>query len=163
MIQYQDPEDIAEIVDVLRPLRISQIIPNAVVIVHTLWDAGTHVVRKSYYDGKDSIPREAIERIKQDEGIGEWNVYAALYGTPEQIEVNWKIVEQAFGASGKAKIMYGDEAEQRGGGFEYRAALMKGDMNLQEFGLYNWRGAAVLCGLPRYLKLRAARPRIRPN
>ena len=36
--------------------------------------------------------------------------------------------------------MYGDEAEQRGGGFEYRSALMKGDMNLQEFGLYNWRG-----------------------
>lgn len=140
IIQYQDPEDIEEIVDVLRPLRIAQIIPNAVVIVHTLWDAGTHVTRKEYYDGTDSIPREAIERIKQDEGIGEWNVYAALYGTPEQIEVNWKIVEQAFGASGKAKIMYGEEAEKRGGGFEYRAALMKGDMNLQEFGLYNWRG-----------------------
>lgn len=140
IIQYQDPEDIEEIVDVLRPLRIAQIIPNAVVIVHTLWDAGTHVVRKDYYDGSDSIPREAIERIKADEGIGEWNVYAALYGTPEQIEVNWKIVEQAFGTSGKAKIMYGEEAEKRGGGFEYRSALMKGDMNLQEFGLYNWRG-----------------------
>lgn len=140
IIQYQDPEDIEEIVDVLRPLRIAQIIPNAVVIVHTLWDAGTHVERKTYYDGKESIPREAIERIKADEGIGEWNVYAALYGTPEQIEVNWKIIEQAFGASGKAKIMYGEEAEKRGGGFEYRSALMKGDMNLQEFGLYNWRG-----------------------
>ena len=36
--------------------------------------------------------------------------------------------------------MYGEEAEKRGGGFEYRSALMKGDMNLQEFGLYNWRG-----------------------
>jgi 4-cresol dehydrogenase (hydroxylating) len=140
LIQYQDPEDIEEIVDVLRPLRISQIIPNAVVIVHTLWDAGTHVTRKKYYSGTDAIPREAIERIKEGEGIGEWNVYAALYGTPEQIEVNWKIVEQAFGASGKAKIMYGEEAEQRGGSFDYRAALMKGDMNLQEFGLYNWRG-----------------------
>ena len=96
LIQYPDPEDIEEIVEIMRPLRIAQIIPNAVVIVHTLWDAGTHVERKDYYDGPESIPREAIERIKQDEGIGEWNIYAALYGTPEQIEVNWNIIEQAF-------------------------------------------------------------------
>ena len=140
LIQYPDPEDIEEIVEIMRPLRIAQIIPNAVVIVHTLWDAGTHVERKDYYDGPESIPREAIERIKQDEGIGEWNIYAALYGTPEQIEVNWNIIEQAFSKSGKAQIMYGEEAEKRGGGFEYRSALMKGEMNLQEFGLYNWRG-----------------------
>ncbi|WP_416139308.1 FAD-binding oxidoreductase [Halomonas sp. HK25] len=140
LIQYPDPEDIEEIVEIMRPLRIAQIIPNAVVIVHTLWDAGTHVERKDYYEGPESIPREAIERIKQDEGIGEWNIYAALYGTPEQIEVNWNIIEQAFSKSGKAQIMYGEEAEKRGGGFEYRSALMKGEMNLQEFGLYNWRG-----------------------
>jgi 4-cresol dehydrogenase (hydroxylating) flavoprotein subunit len=140
LIQYPDLEDIEEIVEIMRPLRIAQIIPNAVVIVHTLWDAGTHVERKEYYDGPESIPREAIERIKQDEGIGEWNIYAALYGTPEQIEVNWNIIEQAFSKSGKAQILYGEEAEKRGGGFEYRSALMKGEMNLQEFGLYNWRG-----------------------
>ena len=140
IIQYPDTEDLEEIVEILRPLRISQVIPNAVVIVHTLWDAGTHVERKDFFDGSGSISREAIERIKEHEGIGEWNVYAALYGTPEQVETNWKIVEQAFSQSDKAKLMYGEEAEQRGGGFEYRSALMKGEMNLQEFGLYNWRG-----------------------
>nr|WP_298415064.1 FAD-binding oxidoreductase [uncultured Halomonas sp.] len=140
LIQYQDPEDIEEIVDTLRPLRISQIIPNAVVIAHALYDAASHVKRSKYYGGEGAISREAVERIKQEEGIGEWNVYAALYGTPEQIEVNWKIVEQAFGKSGKARIMYGDEAHEASSSFNYRAALMKGDMNMQEFGLYNWRG-----------------------
>lgn len=140
LIQYPDPEDIHEIVEIMRPLRISQIIPNAVVIAHTLWDVASHKTRREYYDGTGTIPREAIEAIKQDQGIGEWNIYAALYGTPEQIEVNWRIIEQAFGQSGKARLFYGEEAEQASGSFNYRAALMKGDMNLQEFGLYNWRG-----------------------
>jgi 4-cresol dehydrogenase (hydroxylating) len=66
-------------------------------------------------------------------------VYAALYGTPEQVEVNWKIVSSALGRSGKAQIL---TAEDLGGDpiFSYRADHMRGAMNLQEFGLYNWRG-----------------------
>ncbi|ROO27614.1 4-cresol dehydrogenase [Salinisphaera orenii MK-B5] len=140
LIQYPDPEDIEEIVEIMRPLRISQVIPNAVVIAHTLWDVASHKPRSDFYDGDGTIPREAIDKIKSDEGIGEWNIYAALYGTPEQIEVNWNIIQQAFSKSGKAKIFHGEAAEKASGSFGYRAALMKGEMNLQEFGLYNWRG-----------------------
>ncbi|WP_253448514.1 FAD-binding oxidoreductase [Halomonas sp. Y3] len=140
LIQYPDPEDIEEIVEIMRPLRISQVIPNAVVIAHTLYDVASHRERKEFFTGEGSIDREAIERIKQDEGVGEWNIYAALYGTPEQIEVNWKIVEQAFSKSGKAKLLYGEEAEQASASFGYRSDLMRGNMNMQEFGLYNWRG-----------------------
>jgi 4-cresol dehydrogenase (hydroxylating) len=53
--------------------------------------------------------------------------------------VNWKIVTQAFGKSRKAKILTEKEAADDPA-FEYRAKLMRGDMTLTEFSLYNWRG-----------------------
>jgi hypothetical protein len=53
--------------------------------------------------------------------------------------VNWKIVTQAFGQSGKAKILTEQEASDDPA-FAYRAKLMCGEMTLTEFSLYNWRG-----------------------
>lgn len=138
-IRFQEDDDIAEIVDMMRPLRINQVIPNAVVFAHALWEAPAVIPRSKYYDGKGAMPQDLIEKMKQEEGFGAWNVYAALYGTPEQVEVNWKIVTDAVKALGKGEIFTEEEMGQTEP-FNYRAALMRGGMNLQEFGLYRWRG-----------------------
>ncbi|MBN9127510.1 MAG: FAD-dependent oxidoreductase, partial [Nitrosospira sp.] len=45
VIQYQDEGDIVEIVETIRPLRISGVIPNAAVIAHALYDAPTKAKR----------------------------------------------------------------------------------------------------------------------
>jgi 4-cresol dehydrogenase (hydroxylating) len=139
VIQYQDEQDIVEIVETIRPLRINGIIPNAVVIAHALYEAPVKARRTDYMTGSGSIPDEAVRRIAKDHNLGIWNVYAALYGTQEQVDVNWKIVTQAFGKSGRAKILNEQEAADDPA-FEYRAKLMRGDMTLTEFSLYNWRG-----------------------
>ncbi|MTH35498.1 FAD-binding protein [Paracoccus limosus] len=138
-IRFNDDDDIAAIVDMMRPLRLAQIIPNAVVFAHALWEAPAIIPRSKYYDGKGAMPVERIEAMKAAEGIGAWNVYAALYGTPEQIEVNWKIVTDAVKALGKGEIFTAEDMGDKEP-FAYRAALMRGGMSLQEFGLYRWRG-----------------------
>jgi 4-cresol dehydrogenase (hydroxylating) len=138
VVRFDDEADIDKIVETIRPLRIAQVIPNAVVIAHALWEGGAEVVRSDYYEGEDAIPDSAVERMKSDLGIGTWNIYAGLYGTPEGNEVNWNIVKGAFEAIGG---IVQDENDMAGNPtFEYRAALMRGDMTLREFGLYNWRG-----------------------
>ncbi|HEY5719962.1 MAG TPA: FAD-binding oxidoreductase [Gammaproteobacteria bacterium] len=138
VVRYPKRADIHKIVETIRPLRIAMIIPNAVVISGVLWEAGAFLKRSDYFQGDGQIDEAAVAKIMADHDLGYWNVYAALYGSPEQIEVNWKIVEGAFKASG------GDiQTEEQAGDspiFRYRADLMRGDMNLQEFGLYNWRG-----------------------
>nr|WP_029134949.1 FAD-binding oxidoreductase [Sedimenticola selenatireducens] len=138
LIRYPDEVDIDKIVETLRPLRIAMIIPNAVVIAHTLWEAGAFVRRSDFYQGKGSISEEAVGEIRKTHNLGAWNVYAGLYGSPEQIEVNWNIIKGAVEASGGELLT----EEQVGDSptFRYRRDLMRGDMNLQEFGLYNWRG-----------------------
>lgn len=139
-IKFDNEADIGEIVEMLRPLRIAQVIPNAVVIAGTLWEAGgANVRRADYIQTPGATPQAVIDKIKKDKGLGAWNVYAALYGTQEQVDVNWKIITQVVKASGKGTLITEEEA----GGtqpFKYRAELMSGVPNLQEFGLYNWRG-----------------------
>ncbi len=135
-IQYPEETDITKIVDALRPLRIAMVIPNAVVIAHTLWEAPcTSVKRSDYHSGPGAISDEAVARIRKDHDIGAWNVYAALYGTKETNDANWKIIEAVAAATGGRIV-----TQSKSPSLEYRFDLMKGKPNLGEFGLYNWRG-----------------------
>lgn len=139
-IKYEHESDIAEIVELLRPLRIAQIIPNSVVIANVLWEAGSANVRRSeYMTERGATPDSILKQIQKDKNLGAWNVYAALYGTQEQVDVNWKIVTDVIRKSGKGTIVTQEEAGNTQP-FKYRAELMSGVPNLQEFGLYNWRG-----------------------
>lgn len=139
LIQFDNEEDVVEIVDVLRPLRIRGVIPNSCVIAHALYEAPVVARRSDYYTGPGTIPDEAVKKIMQDHRLGVWNVYAALYGTEEQVKVNWDIVTKAFGKIGRGKF-FTEEERGKEPGFAYRAAISRGDMNLVEFSLYNWRG-----------------------
>ena len=67
-ITFTQYEDLPDLVDTLRPLRLANVIPNSCSIA------------PSY--GEDYA--------------GVWNIYAALYGTSEQIKVNWNIVKSKF-------------------------------------------------------------------
>ncbi|MCL4684402.1 FAD-binding oxidoreductase [Myxococcota bacterium] len=137
---FENEADIVEIVDLLRPLRMSGTIPNSVVIANILWEASSGNVRRSAYTSEPGrTPDLVLEKIQGDTGMGAWNLYAALYGTQEQVDVNWKIVSDVFEKHGKGRIVTQEEAGDTQP-FKYRAELMSGVPNLQEFGLYNWRG-----------------------
>lgn len=139
-IKFENDADINEIVEMLRPLRIANIIPNSVVIAGTLWEAATCGVRRSdYLTTPGATPDSVVEQIRKDKHLGAWNVYCALYGTQEQVDVNWKIVTETIKRAGKGKIVTQEEAGDTQP-FKYRSQLMSGVPNLQEFGLYNWRG-----------------------
>ena len=139
-IQFSEEDDISDIVEMIRPLRISQVIPNSVVIANILWEAATCNTRRSdYLTEPGATPDSILKQIQKDKNLGAWNVYAALYGTQEQVDVNWKIVEESLKKLGKGKLITEEDAGDTQP-FKYRAELMSGVPNLQEFGLYNWRG-----------------------
>ncbi len=139
-IQFDEDSDIAEIVEFIRPLRIAQIIPNSVVIAGLLWEASTCNTRRAdYITTPGATPDSILKQIQKDKHLGAWNVYCALYGTQEQVDVNWKIVTDALKKLGKGRLITKEEAGDTQP-FKYRSQLMSGVPNLQEFGLYNWRG-----------------------
>ena len=129
-IQFDEDSDINEIVEFIRPLRIAQIIPNSVVIAGLLWEASTCNTRRSDYTTEPGATPEAIlKQIQKDKHLGAWNVYAALYGTQEQVDVNWKIVTDALKKLGKGRLITQEEAGDTQP-FKYRAQLMSGVPNL---------------------------------
>lgn len=139
VIRYENDQDVAEIVDTIRPLRIGQVIPNACVIAPALFEASVLVRRSDYYKGKGPIPDEIAREIAKKHNLAAWNVYAALYGTPEQVEVNWQILNAVMKKSGKAEILTEKEMANDPT-FQYRADHMCGNMSLREFGFFNWVG-----------------------
>lgn len=138
-VKYDDDAEIEALVELFRPLSIAGVIPNGVVLAGTLYEASATVRRSDYTREKGATSTDIIRRIRKDHDIGAWNVYAALYGTAAQVETNWKIVTDLIRKSGKGRIITANEAGDDPA-FAYRADLMRGNMTLTEFGLYNWRG-----------------------
>ena len=62
MIQYQNEEDMVEIVETMRPLRLNGVIPNSGVIAHALYEAPLKAKRSDYVTGPGSISDEAVRQ-----------------------------------------------------------------------------------------------------
>lgn len=138
-IKFKNDDDVGELVDAFRPLSINNIIPNGVVLAGTLYEASATVRRADYTSEKGATSKEIIQKIRDEHNIGAWNMYGALYGTKEQVDVNWQIVLDLVKRLGKGEIVTEKEAGDDPA-FKYRADLMRGNMTMAEFGLYNWRG-----------------------
>ena len=137
-VQYDDPADIEKAIEVLRPLRIGGVIPNGGLAQYALYEIAIVKKRAEIYDGPGAIPEEVIAREAKALGLGIWNIYSALYGTEEQIAVNWKIIEQAFGSTGGRIVTEADFGPDNVL-FQRQKDLMSGQMTLVEFGAYNFR------------------------
>jgi 4-cresol dehydrogenase (hydroxylating) len=155
-IRFPRVEMIADIVKPLVFLRQAQIVPNACALVNAGWEAATVAAtrNKAGYlsNGAGIIP---TKRLMDNHGVGAWNLYGAVYGSPEQVALNWKYVfgtfRQAFGDS----IRIITEKEAKGDPvFEYRKQLMMGEVTRLN-PLDHWRSGG---GSLRFSPTAAARP-----
>ena len=137
MITFDREEDIEQLVDIIRPLKINMVIPNAAVMSSLLFEAAVTTNKKDYYSGKGPLPDSAARKIMADKKIGMWNFYAALYGPDKIMDAQWEVIRDAFAAIPGAKFY---QREDRKGDItmEYRTKLMSGEPNLTEFANMNW-------------------------
>jgi len=140
MVTFPEEDDIHQITELLRPLKISMVIPNAATTVGLIWEAAVKVTKAQYYNGKGVMPDSARRKMASDLDIGNWNFYGALYGPEPIMDNNWEIIRDSLSQVPGAKFYF---AEDRKGdaAFDYRAKLMRGTPNMTEFGLLNWLGA----------------------
>ncbi|MGB8932066.1 MAG: FAD-binding oxidoreductase [Anaeromyxobacteraceae bacterium] len=147
--------------DAIRPLmflRQSQIVPNAVAIANAGWDAAMSLAGGGGRGGGfvNEVGRVIpTGTLMERYGVGAWNLYGAVYGSPEQVALNWKYVEgtfrQAFG--GEVRIVTEDQA-QGDPAFQLRKQLMMGETTAAN-PLDRWRpGGASM----RFSATASARP-----
>jgi 4-cresol dehydrogenase (hydroxylating) flavoprotein subunit len=139
MVRHSKSDDIARLVDAMRPLRISQLIPNCVLMMGAAYQLAMFKRRGEVWTGEGPVPDEALAKAARANELGMWNSYFALYGTEEMVAAIEPVVRAGLTASGGDVLT---EREMSGNPwFEHHRALMRGGLNLDEIGLARWRGA----------------------
>jgi 4-cresol dehydrogenase (hydroxylating) len=137
MITYEREEDLYEVTERVRPLKLNNIIPNAATTVEMLWEAAVQKQRRHYHTGKGPLPESARKKLRADLQIGVWNFYGAVYGPAPIMENNLEIIRDSLTSIPGAKIYFDDD--RKGDiGWEYRRQLMRGIPNMTEYNQMNW-------------------------
>jgi 4-cresol dehydrogenase (hydroxylating) len=105
-------DDIVWIVDTLRQLRLSGVVHSA---VHIANDLRVLSARQRYpwqlTGGATPLPASIRSQLRQEAGLGAWNVLGGLYGTRGAVAAARRTVKRAL--SGKARVkIFGDRQLQ---------------------------------------------------
>lgn len=138
VVRFPNSEDVAKIADTIRPFRMSNLIPNGVLIMGAAYQLAMFNRRSDIWDKPGAIPDSVVQAEARKHGLGMWNTYFALYGTDDIIAATEPIIRAAFEAKGGEVLT---EKEMTGNPwFEHHRTLMRGGLSLEEIGIVRWRG-----------------------
>jgi 4-cresol dehydrogenase (hydroxylating) len=140
MISFQREEDLEQVVDILRPLKVGMVIQNAATIRSLLLVAAINATRSQYTDKPGPLPDSILRRIMADQDIGMWNIYGALYGPPPVMDTLWTVIRDSFSKVPGAKFYFLEDRKRENDLLIGRADAMRGVPRLSEFSFINWTG-----------------------
>jgi 4-cresol dehydrogenase (hydroxylating) len=140
MISFDREEDLEQVVDILRPLKVGMVIQNAATIRSLLLVAATNATRSQYTDKPGPLPDSILRKIMADQDIGMWNIYGALYGPPPVMDTLWTVIRDSFAKVRGAKFYFPEDRKQPNDLLLARADTMRGIPRLSEFSFINWTG-----------------------
>ncbi|RLA00072.1 MAG: oxidoreductase, partial [Gammaproteobacteria bacterium] len=138
-INFENEEDLEQIIDILSPLKIAGLIPNAATIYNTVYEAALVSTKKQWQEGDGALPNKVIRKIMKELDLGFWNFRFALYGPDMMMDASWAAIKGAFSQIKGAKF-FSKSFDKDTPIENVRDKLQAGIPNLQEFGLLNWRG-----------------------
>lgn len=127
------PQAAGKALDIMRRLRMNMVIEN-MVLGETTYPIAMKVKRSDIYQGEGAIPLHVLEEVRKKLGVPRFSAALTLYGTPEQLDVNEKIIRDAFAGLGEVNVF------DPKGALEHVFRNQIGLPNLDEFGVYNFRG-----------------------
>ncbi len=140
MITFEREEDIEEVVEILRPLRVGQVIQNGATVRSLLLDAAITESKSKYTKSREPIPDSLSRKIMADQEIGMWNFCGALYGPPPVMDTLWTAIRDSFAKVKGAKFYFEEDRKRRPDILIHRGETMKGIPKLTEFNFLNWNG-----------------------
>ena len=138
-VQVPNEADLAALVDALRVLQLGGTIRNHAAIEGAIRRAAGIAPRSRWFDGEGPMPESAVSVMQRDLGIGRWNLHFGLYGAPDVIDAERRVVERAFAAVPGARIAatrYAAGDEPRGGADRNLAGIP----TMSAFRMLDWRG-----------------------
>jgi 4-cresol dehydrogenase (hydroxylating) len=137
---FPDDDDISEIIDLCRPLKLSNFVPTLFRISNDLYAISSVAKNEEYLAGsKASYSDGARKALQARHGLGAWQVSGLFYGASDAaIEPMIQRVRGHFEKSGKARYISHEEA---GAIAPLRASIesMTGRPGITELGMLQWR------------------------
>jgi 4-cresol dehydrogenase (hydroxylating) len=91
-------DDIAALIDRLRPLRLDGTVQSPAMIGEALGAAAHMGPREPWYDGPGVAPESVVQKIMSELGIGRWTLFFGLYGPEARVAADFQAVERSFGS-----------------------------------------------------------------
>ena len=148
---FPDDDDLEQIIDLCRPLKMSNFVPTLFRVTNDLYLCSSEGESAEYRlsRGKKSISDEGRRALREEHGLGSWNVSGAFYGSNQTaIEPMIQRVRDHFAQSGKATYIDHSDAMSIA---PLRIAIdaFSGVPGVGELGMLKWRpGGGNLWFLP---------------
>jgi 4-cresol dehydrogenase (hydroxylating) flavoprotein subunit len=143
---FPDDEDFGEIIDLIRPLKLTNAVPSLFKVTSDLYALGTVVTYPfERTGGRTPLPDEVRRELQREHGVGAWCVSGAFYGASDELLM--PLVERMkvhFGRSGKARYVSHEEAQDNHI-LKIHIDTFTGTPTTSELGLLNWRPGGGNC------------------
>ena len=137
---FPHDEDFGEIIDLVRPLKLNNVVPSLIKVTSDLYALGTEATYPfERTGGHTPLPDEVRRELQREYGVGAWCVSGAFYGASDEAVL--ALVERMkghFGKSGKARYISHEEASGNPI-LQIHIDTFTGRPTRRELGLLNWR------------------------
>lgn len=137
---YQEDDDLAQIIDLVRPLKMSNFVPTLFRVTNDVYAASGEAKNPEYSPGRKAGISDAGRRaLREKAGLGAWQVSGAFYGPSAQaVAPQIERVKAHFGGGGKATYVSHAEA-LKNPPLKTAADAMSGRPGIVELGMLDWR------------------------
>jgi 4-cresol dehydrogenase (hydroxylating) flavoprotein subunit len=146
LFMFPDDEDFGEIIDLIRPLKLNNVVPSLIKVTSDLYALGTEATYPfNRTGGLTPLPDNVRRELQQEYGVGAWCVTGAFYGASDDAVL--PLVERMkahFGQSGKARYVSHEEASGNPI-LQIHIDTFSGRPTRSELSLLNWRPGGGCC------------------
>lgn len=143
---FPDDEDFGEIIDLVRPLKLHNVVPSLIKVTSDLYGLGTVATYPfERTQGHVPLPDDVRREMQREHGIGAWCVSGAFYGASDDALL--PLVERVkahFSRSRNARYVSHEDA-QHSHILKIHIDTFSGQPTDSELGLLNWRPGRGAC------------------
>lgn len=139
-ITFPREEDLHDIVEILRPLKIRGIISNVPHLRHIMQEASVYGDKASFWPHAGPIPHDKIDEViapKLWMGNFRWILYLCVYGPDVVRNANIQVIRESFGRIPGAKLMFPEETPAHSY-LRSRVKIYSGTPDLRELDWVMW-------------------------
>jgi 4-cresol dehydrogenase (hydroxylating) len=134
-------DDIVAIMDFLRPLKVTHLLPSAVVVAHALLALAAEAEYPRHLTGGTRpVPEDWIKEHARARMLGVWNIAGCLYGAPAVVKELTDMVRRRAAADLPQATMLDVEAARQSPYWDHKVRNMTGVPSMVEYSRLSWRG-----------------------